>query len=166
MPTNHRSANVNVRQQFTQKERDNETRLDSFRARYFLSTQGRFTSVYPGNYQAMANSTDPQSWNGYSYVNNNPLTRIDRDGKVFFTKLKNWLLWDVWGEEADVQRVENKRRQMLLDLQRQSSDGVLRVENYGGQYIILHPENMDRLHVFGWSNRVMEIWEGGGGHVN
>jgi RHS repeat-associated protein len=152
-----------TRQQFTLKERDFETGLDYFGARYYASRQGRFTSVDPGNYQAMSNPTDPQSWNGYSYVNSNPLTRIDRDGKGFFTKLKNFLLWHVWGEEADVQREENKRRQMLLDLQSHSSDGVLRVENYGGQYIILHPEQMDRLHVFVWSDRVMEIWEAGGG---
>ena len=157
------SGGDGVRQQFTEKERDFETGLDYFGARYFLSTQGRFTSVDPGNYQALVNPTDPQSWNGYSYVNNNPLARVDRNGKGFFTKLKNWILWDIWGEEADVQREEDKRRRMLLDLQSQSDDGVLRVQNYGGQYIILHPENMDRLHVFGWSNRVMEIWEAGGG---
>jgi RHS repeat-associated protein len=33
-----------VRQQFTSKERDNETGLDYFVARYYSSTQGRFTS--------------------------------------------------------------------------------------------------------------------------
>ncbi len=33
-----------VRPQFTQKERDNETGLDYFLARYYSSTQGRFTS--------------------------------------------------------------------------------------------------------------------------
>jgi len=33
-----------VRQHFTQKERDNETGLDYFLARYYSSTQGRFTS--------------------------------------------------------------------------------------------------------------------------
>jgi hypothetical protein len=87
--------------------------------------------VDPGNYQALVNPTDPQSWNGYSYVNNNPLARVDRNGKGFFTKLKNWILWDIWGEEADVQREEDKRRRMLLDLQSQSDDGVLRVQNYG-----------------------------------
>jgi len=38
------SASDGVRQHFTQKERDNETGLDYFGARYFASTQGRFTS--------------------------------------------------------------------------------------------------------------------------
>jgi hypothetical protein len=32
-----------VRQQFTSKERDVETALDYFEARYYSSTQGRFT---------------------------------------------------------------------------------------------------------------------------
>jgi len=38
------SASDGVRQHFTQKERDNETGLDYFLARYYSSTQGRFTS--------------------------------------------------------------------------------------------------------------------------
>ncbi|MGH9931365.1 MAG: RHS repeat-associated core domain-containing protein, partial [Pyrinomonadaceae bacterium] len=38
------SASDNVRQKFTQKERDNETGLDYFLARYYSSNQGRFTS--------------------------------------------------------------------------------------------------------------------------
>src|ERR1700744_1499403 len=33
-----------VRQHFTQKERDNETGLDYFEARYYSSIHGRFTS--------------------------------------------------------------------------------------------------------------------------
>ena len=36
-----------VRQHFTQKERDNETGLDYFGARYYASMQGRFTGVDP-----------------------------------------------------------------------------------------------------------------------
>ena len=38
------SASDNVRQKFTQKERDIETGLDYFLARYYSSMQGRFTS--------------------------------------------------------------------------------------------------------------------------
>src|SRR5256884_5379746 len=36
------TANDNVRQKFTSKERDIETGLDYFEARYFSSLQGRF----------------------------------------------------------------------------------------------------------------------------
>src|SRR6267378_1744009 len=62
----------------TQKERDNETGLDYFGARYYSSTQGRFTSVDPEN--AGAVPMNPQSWNAYSYSLNNPLRFIDPDG--------------------------------------------------------------------------------------
>jgi RHS repeat-associated protein len=59
----------------TSKERDNETGLDYFLARYYSPTQGRFASVDP-----MAGSIgDPQSLNGYSYVWNNPLKLTDND---------------------------------------------------------------------------------------
>lgn len=70
-----------VRQQFTSKERDNETGLDYFGARYYSSTQGRFTSVDPEN--AGANPSDPQSWNGYAYARNNPLVYTDPEGRDY-----------------------------------------------------------------------------------
>jgi len=64
------------RHQFTSKERDIETNLDYFLARYYSSAQGRFTSVDP----VAGNTLDPQTLNKYSYVANNPLARIDPDG--------------------------------------------------------------------------------------
>jgi RHS repeat-associated protein len=67
-----------TRQKFTSKERDIETGLDYFGARYYRSTQGRFTSIDPGN--AGAEVDRPQSWDGYSYSINNPLRYIDPDG--------------------------------------------------------------------------------------
>jgi RHS repeat-associated protein len=57
-------------QKFTGKERDAETGLDYFGARYLSSPQGRFTSPDP-----LLNSGRPeipQSWNRYSYTLNNP----------------------------------------------------------------------------------------------
>jgi RHS repeat-associated protein len=62
----------------TSKERDNETGLDYFLARYYSNTQGRFTSVDPE--QAGARSDDPQSWNGYAYARNSPLVYTDPFG--------------------------------------------------------------------------------------
>jgi RHS repeat-associated protein len=67
------------RQRFTAKERDAETGLDYFDARYFSGAQGRFTSVDPDN--AGASVSDPQSWNAYGYVRNNPLTFVDPFGE-------------------------------------------------------------------------------------
>jgi RHS repeat-associated protein len=68
----------NVRQKFGSKERDIETGLDYFLARYYSSVQGRFTSVDPSNL-----SIDwwiPQSWNRYAYTLNNPLSYVDKNG--------------------------------------------------------------------------------------
>lgn len=95
-------------------------------------------------------------------MNDNPLVRVDPDGKGFFSKLKNWVLYDIWGEEADVQREEDKRRQILLDKQKENG-GVLIIENLGGDLVQVDPANMPRLHVFFWSNRLMDIYEQGGG---
>ena len=70
----------NVRQQFTSKERDSETGLDYFGARYYSSTQGRFTSVDPMG-AVFSRQIDPQQLNRYSSVRNNPLRYIDLDGR-------------------------------------------------------------------------------------
>jgi RHS repeat-associated protein len=71
-----------IRQKFTGQERDSQTNLDYFLARYFAAAQGRFTSPDPGN--AGSSLTDPQSWNGYGYVSNNPLTYADPNGLGIF----------------------------------------------------------------------------------
>jgi RHS repeat-associated protein len=65
----------NVRQKFTLKERDIETGLDYSVNRYYSSVQGRFTAADPDN--AGSQESDPQSWNGYAYVGNTPLTSTD-----------------------------------------------------------------------------------------
>lgn len=61
------------------KERDAETGLDFFEARYMSSAQGRFTSPDPSGLLS-AKPADPQSWNLYAYVRNNPLVLIDPNG--------------------------------------------------------------------------------------
>jgi len=71
-PTGGRSATLGytagdgVRQQFTLKERDIETGLDYFEARYYSSSQGRFTS--PDEPLVGQDASDPQTWNLYSYT--------------------------------------------------------------------------------------------------
>jgi RHS repeat-associated protein len=67
----------------TGKERDTESGLDYFGARYYASNMGRFMSpdwaaqAEPVPYAKLAN---PQSLNLYSYVFNNPLSSVDPDG--------------------------------------------------------------------------------------
>ena len=81
--------------QFTGKERDTETGLDYFGARYYSSNMGRFSSPdeftggpvdafggdpTPPGPLPYADITNPQSLNKYSYTYNNPLRYVDPDG--------------------------------------------------------------------------------------
>ncbi len=63
---------------FTGKERDSESNLDNFGARYDSSQTGRFLSVDPSG--KGANPANPQTWSGYAYALNNPLAYVDRNG--------------------------------------------------------------------------------------
>jgi RHS repeat-associated protein len=68
---------------FTGKERDAESGLDYFGARYYGSNTGRFmspdwaTQAHPIPYARLDN---PQSLNLYGYMLNNPLYGVDTDG--------------------------------------------------------------------------------------
>jgi RHS repeat-associated protein len=70
------------RSRSTGKERDAETGLDYFGVRYFSGAQGRFTS--PAAPFADQQPGDPQSWNLYSYVRNNPLRYTDPTGRCLY----------------------------------------------------------------------------------
>jgi RHS repeat-associated protein len=84
---------------FTGKERDSESGLDNFGARFYTSTQGRFMTpdLYNsiiirqgmkagGLPEAAADNffdgflDDPQNWNKYTYALNNPLRFVDPTG--------------------------------------------------------------------------------------
>src|SRR5260221_10616027 len=70
---------------FTGKERDNESGLDYFGARYYSNGLGRFiTPDWAAKATAVpyAEFADPQSLNLYSYVRNIPTTRFDSDGHL------------------------------------------------------------------------------------
>jgi RHS repeat-associated protein len=64
---------------FTGKERDSESGLDNFGARYYGSSLGRFMQTDPIWVKA-DRMLDPQRLNLYSYVRNNPLTLTDPSG--------------------------------------------------------------------------------------
>jgi RHS repeat-associated protein len=68
-----------VRKRFTGYEKDQETGLDFAESRYYNNKHGRFTAVDP--LLASGKSSNPQTFNRYVYVGNNPLTRVDTDGK-------------------------------------------------------------------------------------
>ncbi len=62
---------------FTGKERDEETNLDYYESRYYNSDIARFISVDPWE----GDMNDPQSFNKYSYVFNNPIKYVDPTGE-------------------------------------------------------------------------------------
>jgi RHS repeat-associated protein len=64
---------------FTGKERDPESGLDNFEARYNSSSMGRFMSADP-IFISPAGLFDPQGLNLYAYVRNNPLNFTDPTG--------------------------------------------------------------------------------------
>lgn len=76
---------------FTGKERDSESGLDYFGARYYGSKIGRFTTVDPA-LTMQENILDPQRWNRYAYGRDNPLRFVDPDGR-------DWLYRAVMGEQ-------------------------------------------------------------------
>lgn len=68
---------------FTGKQRDTESNLDNFGARYYASTMGRFiTPDWAARATAVPYAVfgDPQTLNLYTYVENGPLNRVDADG--------------------------------------------------------------------------------------
>lgn len=64
-----------IREKFATYERDGETGLDYAQARMFGSGLGRFTSPDPA--MVSASLQNPQTWNRYVYVLNNPLKYSD-----------------------------------------------------------------------------------------
>ncbi len=100
---------------FTGKERDADTAssampsgLDYFGARYYSGAQGRFTS--PDQPLLAQEPAHPQSWNLYSYTANNPLSRIDPDGRNWFQIGGNW----EWHEGDEYTYSDSKKKQHTI----------------------------------------------------
>lgn len=74
-------ASDTVRKQFTGYERDRETELDFAQARMYSSTLGRFSTVDP--MMASADVVNPQTFNRYVYVGNNPVNITDPSGMIW-----------------------------------------------------------------------------------
>jgi RHS repeat-associated protein len=91
-----------INQKFTGKERDAESGNDYFGARYYASSMGRFMSPDP-MIMMPQKMTDPQQWNMYSYVRNNPLRMIDTNGK-WPTDIHNAIINGAFGGLSASQR--------------------------------------------------------------
>src|SRR5262249_28108161 len=87
---------------FTGKERDSETGLDYFGARFYANQMGRWMSPDWSSSQTpvpFADLADPQTLNLYGYVRNNPVLRADIDGHGWWHKFKNWANDGGWTED-------------------------------------------------------------------
>lgn len=128
-----------TRQKFTSKERDAESGLDYFGARYFSSVAGRFTGIDPYNIILEVKATTetspekaklqflsylcvPQQWNGYTYVTNNPLKYIDPSGEII----------ELTGNEEERKRAF----QRLKDLAGPEGANLLYLREENGHYYV------------------------------
>ena len=67
---------------FTTYQRDSESGNDYAMARYYIDRFGRFCSADP----LMGNPGDPQSWDRFAYVRNDPINKTDPGGQ-------SWVSW-------------------------------------------------------------------------
>ena len=108
---------------FTGKERDTESNLDNFGARYNASSLGRFmTPDWSAKPQGVPYAVlgDPQSLNLYAYVRNNPLNRTDPTGHCDSGGQKQSFLWCVGHalgfnetKEEAAARISNERQWLV-----------------------------------------------------
>jgi len=71
------TANTTTKFIFSSYERDAESGNDYAMARYYINRFARFCSADP----LMGNPGDPQSWNRYAYVRNDPINAVDPSGQ-------------------------------------------------------------------------------------
>jgi RHS repeat-associated protein len=107
---------------FTGKERDSESGLDNFGARYDSSSLGRFMSPDPVmvSWRRMVN---PQVWNAYSYAGNNPLRYVDPTGEEIVP------LGVHTDEEIKKRKNEIKQELKNKDLTKEQKDALKKERN-------------------------------------
>jgi RHS repeat-associated protein len=74
--------NLDNNYKFTGMERDTESALDHTLFRQYSSSLGRWLSPDP----VVGTASDPQSWNRYPYVLNDPMTAVDPMGNVIIVQ--------------------------------------------------------------------------------
>jgi RHS repeat-associated protein len=121
-------------QRFASKERDHESGLDYFLARYYSSAQGRFTSPDPIPMTADRQS-NPQTLNLYVYVGNNPIAYLDptgmelvRLGQHTDDEIKNRL--DEIGKSLQQEGITNQQKSSL-----EGERTTLQIERQGNQIV-------------------------------
>jgi RHS repeat-associated protein len=92
VPTSKKTSNNEFL--FTGKERDAESGLDFFGARYYSSLMGRFLQADPVAFTG-GRLLAPQSVNRYSYADGNPIAHVDPNGRDTLDaktveRIQNW----------------------------------------------------------------------------
>jgi RHS repeat-associated protein len=155
---------------FTGQLHDTQSGLDYFGARFYQSKMGRFLSpdwsVTP-DAVPFADLENPQSLNLYSYVRNNPLSRIDADGHCWpewlcnvVTEVKNEVFHgefttDTAGAKIrQIDRQEAKDRQNSLTLEQgqhpephEPNQSVTGATDAAGLLGMAAPKLTKRLHL-------------------
>jgi RHS repeat-associated protein len=116
-----------IKQKYTGVERDEETKLDYFGARYYASSVGRFISTDP--LQASAVITDPQTWNRYAYVTNNPLKYVDIGGLLKRNK-DGTLKIERTGQTGTATHKDDPNTHFKIEIIYVQTDGGKRVQGF------------------------------------
>ena len=142
---------------FTGKERDTESGNDYFGARYYASSMGRFLSPDP-KIMTARHLANPQKWNKYAYVINNPLANFDPDGMDDFKVFLNFLPGNV---DAHSQKQADAQWSQIAAAARQNGHTVEfvkpTVDNYAtalqsGSHVIdvghslVNPDQQDKAY--------------------
>ncbi len=98
---NYGSQTDEVRQKFTGYQKDSETSLDFAEARMYENRFGRFTAVDP--LLASGKSANPQTFNRFIYVGNNPINITDPLGLDWYRRKSS-----TEGREWDYQWFDGK----------------------------------------------------------
>jgi RHS repeat-associated protein len=124
---------------FTGKERDQESGLDYFDARYYGSTMGRFMSPDPV-FASPERVADPQQWNMYAYVRNNPLSRTDPTGLDFNLTCSGGNT-DTCQNGLQGQTVDGKFQATDVDMNKAGDASAGYHDQFGNQYTGSFDEN-------------------------
>lgn len=134
-------ACVSNRRNSPGKERDTETGLDYFGARYYGSNMGRFTSPAPLGF-TNRHVANPQKWNKYTYVTNNPLVLIDPDGEDDFYVFNTFRSNEAGYRKIDwapiqKQAAANGHRVFVQDANGSTEDRMRDAMQSGGHVIVI-----------------------------
>jgi RHS repeat-associated protein len=114
---------------FTGKERDTESGLDYFGARFYSAQWGRFMSPDSGVDQHPEN---PQTWNLYSYVRNNPLSLVDPKGEYVCGSGVTQSMCDQFQKGLDAaQQAADKLKDAYGDKSSQNTTAQRAIDAYG-----------------------------------